>query len=76
MPKTPEGPSTDGTSVCPVVSPKTNADPEDFAFHHPELQQEVDAYSDLVEAAVEAAKAEDEGEESSSYRHEFVPYCG
>ena len=57
MPKTPEGPATDGTSVSPVVSPKTNADPEDFPFHHPELLQEVDAYSDLDAAAVEALAA-------------------
>ena len=78
MPKTLEKPT--GGSSSPAVSPKKCAmDPDEFGWHHPEIQQTVDEYADLVEAtvdaAVDAAKADDDHGEVA-YRHQFIPYCG
>ena len=77
MPTTQEKPADEKTS--PVVSPKRAADPEDFAFHHPEIQHTVDQYEELVEvtveATVEAAGAKNDRDDDA-YRRQFIPYCG
>jgi vacuolar-type H+-ATPase subunit D/Vma8 len=74
MPTVPPEALPDGETSS-IVSPKKSVDPEDFAFHHPEIQNTVDQYEELVEVTVEAAKAEDECDEDA-YRHDFIPYCG